>query len=294
MGTTIENQEVEISLEEMCKLFPKRIELSYVDYNDNLNENIEDVLKMIQTQDYSVLEDQIFDWWMESSDNSVDEYIKELKSDLEHEYDFDTDDELDDIIEDKRDELRWYLEEHDESNVLKDLLRNTSDIVAFFDTCLELYESDYSHYRKDTINLRNQIKRKLKIDLKNHQYDKQLDIMILQSSGGRLVVYFTIDTDTILSYWMKLDENGYNAITFKNAMIAIIDTYNGSGDNTHIQFHEFTLPFDKNNLFFDKAIKYNYTYKVCNMYSDWCDCTQYSPSKVEKPKKAKQSSLNAD
>src|SRR3990167_10042227 len=71
-----------------------------------------------------------------------------------------------------------------------------------------------------------------------------------------------------------LNLSGKNTIQFTNPMIAIIDTYNGSGDNEEFSGHTFKVELKPDNLFLDKTIKYSYTYSVCGMSSDWCGCTR--------------------
>jgi len=88
--------------------------------------------------------------------------------------------------------------------------------------------------------------------------------------GGRLAVYFQYD---LADYLEILKPNGNNIIKFTNASVAIIDTLNGSGADCFLPKHSFDLPLNRENLFYERAVHYNYTYQVCGMDSDWCDST---------------------
>ncbi|OPY24002.1 MAG: hypothetical protein A4E27_01339 [Methanobacterium sp. PtaU1.Bin242] len=115
--------------------------------------------------------------------------------------------------------------------------------------------------------------------------------MVQQASyGGRLVIYFRGDIKEMIN------SSQYNTIQFTNPMIAVIDTYNGSGDNTDIQGITVTLPYNPENVFIDKLIKYNYTYEVCGMIESWCDTTgvKFITKKQRKPKEKKRSNLYAE
>ena len=96
-------------------------------------------------------------------------------------------------------------------------------------------------------------------------------MMLLQATyGGSLVIYFRQEIKSVIHTEYEMD---FSKITFGSPNIAVINTGNGSGDSTYLKHHQCTFEFDRNNLFLERAIKYNYTYEVCGMSSDWCDDT---------------------
>ncbi|GEM_PF-2430040 len=150
---------------------------------------------------------------------------------------------------------------------IRDLIKNTHDQVFFYDTGTECSGDGNTgaQYRLD----RYKIKKTLSIT--GEKYDKTIgDMQCNASYGGRLVVYFYIGIDALLD--MLQNENA-NTIKFVNASVAIIDTCGGSGSDAFLHKHTFSLPFIRENLFFERSVHYNYTYEVCGMSSDWCDST---------------------
>jgi hypothetical protein len=270
----------------ILNLFPKHIELVYVDYRDTLDGSEDKIQSAIQKQEWSELDDCILDDWLwESQDNSIDCLLKELNSDIQREFNVD-EDRADEFIENHREELQEYLQEHDESTVMNDLLKNTSDLVMFYDTGEYIEECLDEEELNKTIKF---VKKILKIKSTELQYDHKLSVMIEQASyGGRLVVYFNGDINRLMNLQNK------NVITFENANIAIIDTMNGSGYNCQLDGYKFSLSFSPENIFLDKTIKYNYTYAVCSMSSSWCDDTNYSFSTKKIKATNKISTLNAE
>lgn len=268
-----------ITFEQIKELMDKSYSLYYVDYRDDLSERLEDVQEAIHG-DYSKLDEIFMDWdtW-----ESIKEIRKQIRIALCNEYDLEKD-EAKDIMDEFEDEIRDEIENRDDSTPLKDLLRNTGDQVLYFDTGLYIEEGCT---RSDFLAQIRQIKRKLKIIGKD--YDKILYKLCTNAFyGGRLVIFFTDD----LEEWINLDEK-INQITFdKGVNIALIHNGNGSGYNVEIG-HSFTLPFNRENIFIDKVVKYSYTYDVCGMSSDWCSSTGVSLSVKAKYAKAKSSTINS-
>jgi hypothetical protein len=275
----------ELTLENVKKLLNKKYELVYIDYRDSLDESLPEIQQAIQSQDYSFLDNAIDEYWpMESRDSSIDYILNELKDEISREFEIEEED-AEFFIDDNREELSLEIEERDESDPLGDLLRNTNNPVCFYDTGVEFSESlfDEEMFNENLELLKESL------NIETDKYDEDLKLMLSQASyGGRLVIYFREDVRDLLN----IGDN--NTIQFKNPMVAIIDTYNGSGDNVDLPGHEFTLPLDTQNIFLDKTIKYNYTYSVCGMYSSWCDCTDIKFLKVSNSPIIEKSSLHVE
>ena len=274
----------DLKLEDVVKRLDKSYELVCVDYQDDLSERTREIEQVIQKQDWSCLDELLDNEWVwDAQADSVDYILKELKDSLRQEYEFNKN-ELDNWFEENIDWLRDDIYNRDTSEVLEDLLRNTPDPVCFYDTGVEIYECCD---RKDVVDMIRLVKKTLKIKSKDKTYDTVIDIMVQQASyGGKLVIYFKEDIQKLIN------TSDYNEIYFRDPMIAIIDTCNGSGDHTELNKYEFSLPFNPENIFLDKNIKYSYTYEVCGMYDSWCDCTYVSFKKTNKKKKINKSSLH--
>ena len=280
-----------IPYEQVRELLPKSVELVYVDYRDSLDDHEDIIQEAVHKQDISVLGEQVWEWYIENEDYGMDYVLKELKSDLMSKFDID-EDETDNILDEYQDRLRDDIHDRDESDTLHDLFRNTRDFVCFYDTGYEVPSDSWAWSEEDLKDEVEAVKTHLKIE--TDKYDNDIDLMIRQASyGGRLVIYFTMDEHYFMS---QVDVQGDkpNTITFEDPMVAVIDTYNGSGDHTDLPKHKFSMAFDPENVYLDKTIKYSYTYRVCGMYPDWCECTGVKLSRVENPEEVNKSSLAAE
>lgn len=248
-----------IKLEEVIDLLPKKVYLCEIDYRDSFDENHELMQKCIDENDLYPLEDACEFWDCEY--DSMDYYAKELAKDLVREFDVE-DDEADEIVEEFREKINDELRERNQSDPISDMLRNTSDPVMFYDTGEEFdgFGNTAAQYRLDRMRI------KKLLGIKDSVHDHDIEQMLYQASyGGKLVVYFR---QPITDFIGKDD---CNMIEFRDPAIAIVDWWNGSGDHCHLSKVRFSLPFVRDNLVIDKTIKYNYTYAVCGMSSDWCD-----------------------
>lgn len=152
------------------------------------------------------------------------------------------------------------------------LLRRTGEKIFFYETGITLPES----WNLSAIEIKkeiNKIKSALSIPSKVKQFDNNINEMLLNASyGGSLVVYFMTDVEQARK--MKFENLG-NHIRFSGYVnIAIIDTYGGSGCETQIK-HTFALPFEPDNMYYEESIKYNFSFAVCGMVSDWCESTKF-------------------
>ena len=257
----------------------------YWDYREELSkEQIERIIK--EVDGLSDIEDEIYenncDYDFELEEDCMDSAMNEFKSEISEE-----------IGEEQyvwEDDFKDYYRDYISIDTdIKGLIRNTRKQVFFYDTCEEFDET----WCMSKTEIYNNIRRiKKTIGLKTNEYDKDIRLMLMQASyGGRLVVYFMSDVYELyealqhINARTKIKFNGY-------VTIAIIDTCNGSGDNIEVN-HTFELPFNKDNLFYEDVIKYNYSWAVCGMSHDWCSGTNWDIYEAKKIVKAvKESSLN--
>ena len=274
-------EKVKLSWEQVKELLPDRVELTYIDYRDNLDEHTEILSKCVRENSLQPLDEWLFDseGMHDQEWESIVYLKKELISDLVNEYEIEEDEAEELVDEEYDDEIRDYLYEHDESTPIRDLLRNTSDLIMFYDTGLEFdgWGRTPAEFRLDRMRL------KKALQITSSEYDNDIEMMMNQASyGGQLVVYFSVPVEDMIT------EKELPSIKFYNPHIAIIDTMNGSGDHTFIKGHEMVLDFNRENLFVEREVKYNYTYDVCGMVSDWCSGTDVSF--VDEPKEKIESS----
>jgi len=278
--------QINITWEEIKDLIPKRTSLTYVDYRDSLDEHTELISECIKAGNDDAIYEKSWEWFNEQEWESVQEYVKQVKSDIESRFDLGSD-EAEDIIEQFRDQIEDTIRNNDDSDVLKDLWRNTSDQTMFYDTGYEVEDGSWA-WNEERMNQEvKAIKKYLGISRNKKEWDKDLVLLIAQAGyGGQLVVYFYEDAEDFI----RTDE--FKTILFENFHLAIINTGNGSGHDMHMYKCAITLPFVKENLYLCKEVTYSYTFQVCGMSSNWCAETGVKFStKLHKTLKLEQSHL---
>jgi hypothetical protein len=246
------------------KLLPKRVSLTYIDYRDSIEDHGV-INKVVKENDLSPIWDAYDDCFMDQQWDSVKYILDELISDIQNKFDID-EQEAEEIVERYNEELKDKIYSLDDSDWVKDLLNNTGDQVFFYDTGLTMpgYGESPGTYRLARMEI------KKCMGIVGDKYDRRIDLMIDQASyGGNLVVYFNSGIRELICD----DEIDFTTINFKDPVIAIIDNMNGSGDDTELNGHSFKIPFNRSNLFMDRAVSYSYTYDVCGMSSNWCNGT---------------------
>lgn len=255
MNAQTKTQLKQLSLEVIKDNMQKSYDLIYVDYNDNLDEQMDEMQKSIINGNFCNFDEKIDEWYWESRDNGASDVINDLKITLKNKgYSLDN-------FEDFEDTVYNIIYERDNSDTLKDLLKNTSKTPIFFS--LNMYIDEDLDSIKRTLN---KIKKILDIDLSNKEYDK--DILYLLNNrcyGGELGIFATPNYEDLL-------EN--KPMKFGGDIkLAIVNYDNGSGFHTTLENFETPYYIFNKNIFIDETFKYNYSFAVCGMNSNWCeDC----------------------
>jgi len=259
-----ETQDQELTLDLVKSYMDKTYTLSYTcGYDENLDDHLGIVQKVIQEQDKTSLYEESDEWYDDQRWDSVETIKKELKKEIIDNENVDKD-VVETFFDDYQYEIEGLIYDKDDSDVLLDLIRHTSEPAMFYDTGEYIDSTEFDN-QKDIKSERQMIKRVLHIPAKESRWDSNIDIMLCQASyGGRLVIYFQGD----IEQWMDVGDS--NRVEFSSPYVAIIDNYNGSGDHTDLDGHKFSMPLDTKNVWIDKTLKYNYTHEVCGMYDSWC------------------------
>ena len=221
------------------------IELVYIDYRDRI-EDAKTREELLQTpeNDYEIV---CGDWMADSEYETIDTIIRELEEENGVEYT----DETKELIKD------WCYE-HNTSNPIKDLLRNTGSEYLYYDTGINIEPLNYYEETDNEIEKRAKlIATTLKVDYKKHE--NSLHLLVEQAGyGGQLVILFTACIEDFMQDAKYIKFNG-------GASVCIMDRANGSGDNTELN-EEMVFDFKRENLHSDKGDNgYSYTYKVCGL-----------------------------
>jgi hypothetical protein len=248
----------------LMALLPKSVELTYVDYRDNLDEHLEVLQDVIQRSGPDVLHEMIDEWFWEGRADALEEILGELETELERRGIAAA--EAETLVQGHRDALCDEIYSRDTSTPLTDLLRHTSKQTMFYDAGYGI-EEDTCFWSPARTRL-ERIRIKKFLGIKVGYFDKRIDNMLCEASyGGRLVVYFYDDVER----YFELED--YSSIAFTDACIAIINTSNGSGADIKLGNVTVTLPLDPESVYIDATLKYNYTFAVCGMNANWCECT---------------------
>lgn len=274
----MEDTKKQISYDNIVSLMDKRYSLYYVDYQESLDESLEKVQDAIHG-DFEGLDEITMDWDIWETEK---EYLKQLRDKVASHYNID-EDEAQELIDEHEDDLRSVMGDRDDSTPLADLMRNTGDQVFFYDTGVEI--GDMYAPLKERVR---DVKKAIKILQKNKEFDDTIEELVENATyGGRLVIYFRDG----LKEWVELDDD-INTIKFSNIVtVAVINNGNGSGFDVEMK-HEFTIPFNRKNVFIDKTVKYSYVYDVCGLDPQWCKKTGVSLLKRKTKKVAAISAIN--
>ena len=272
---TITKDVVKLEWAEVKALIPDRVSLYYVDYRESLDECTDILQKCITNQNKDYLYEAVDDWYVDGAD--LNYYIDDLKLDIGNKYNIE---DADDIIEEYKEEIKETLYDRDDSDIIGDLMRNTSKIIMFYDTGYEMESESWCWNEKRVKQERQRIKKHLGIPAKTDNWDNSFDLMIRQASyGGTLEIYFRDDIED----YLEIDKD-FTKISFTNPTIGIINHSNGSGDQADFTGLTITLPLNTKNIFIDKEIKYSWTYQIAGMCRDaYDDCSvQFIKGKKKK------------
>ena len=258
------------ALEEVLGCLPTHTSLYYVDYREGMDNDLQTVQECITANNWDLISEKIDDWYHDQVTDNETKYRHELRKELMSSCNLKKK-QAKEVIKLYSDQIYDEIHNRCNDNVVSDLLRNTSKESIYYDTSYEVEADSWNWNQKRILKEINAIKKVLKIPRANIVNDDRLSIMIQQASyGGQLVIYFRVPYTELLSN----QEQDFNTVMFKDPNIAIINTSNGSGDSTDLEQVEFTLPFNRKNLFIDKLDHYSYVHEVCGMCSDWCDSTE--------------------
>ena len=237
-------------------------ELIYIDYNDYI-ENAKDVERIVQEGNANFMwEDG--DWFLENIWESITYLIDELEK------------KYNEISDEDREEIREYMEEHDSSDPIKQLLKNTSSGYFYYSLGFEIEDHDgHCCCEKDCEeNIINEIMKFLKTnDTKTRESVKH--VVLNAGYGGDLVILFEDEIEYLL--------NNGNTIEFgPKCEICIMDRIQGSGHSEPLNT-DIIVEFDRKNLHCDEgAPGYSFTGEVCGLTKGFMDGCSIGNSELNK------------
>ena len=283
-----------ITFEKIQPLLPTSTTLYYVDYRDDLTNSMDVLQKCIHEQDQQSLYDLIDSWFYDDPDWHQEKI--DLKEAIEQTFNIE---DADNIMEEFSEQIDNYFYSVDDSDVLTDLLKNTNKQFMFYDAGYEMESESWrwnnERVAKEVVKILKHLGFKsteiAKIDRKygsDSLWTAIWNCVQNASYGGQLEIYFK---DHVHDFF-NIDKE-YNAITFKNPTIGIIDHGNGSGFQEEVTGYSITLPLNPKNIFIEKAVSYNWSYDIAGMCSDAYDACKVLFKKSKSKRILEASALNA-
>lgn len=122
----MEEQE-RLTMEFVKSLMDKSYTLVWVDYNDNLDNCRDTIQKCLEERSCESLWEKVDEWYGDTEWEAVREIVSKLKDECIRFHDF-GEEEVDKFFQEHEDEIREEIYDRNDSDTLKELLKNTDDI----------------------------------------------------------------------------------------------------------------------------------------------------------------------
>lgn len=245
---------------------PDYVDLYYVDYRDDLCDNIKLLEEAVQKNSFYPFSESVYDLF----DYPEGPYLDEIREKMEA-------DDLLETYEENEDDIKQWLWDHDQSDPVKDLLRNTGPVTMFYSLGVEVEEAVYNgygySYGQDSLRMvAYKVRRALGIT-KDDPASRLVDSIVANSPyGGELKIYFEAEIADMVSgekYESAENKPDFKSIQFKGKhIVALHDSYGGSGDYEEIEL-DLSVPFNRDNLHVSQIEKYSMG-NVCGHGWSWC------------------------
>ena len=114
-------------MEFVKSLMDKSYTLVWVDYNDNLDNCRDTIQKCLEERSCESLWEKVDEWYGDAEWEAVREIVSKLKDECIRFHDF-GEEEVDKFFQEHEDEIREEIYDRNDSDTLKELLKNTDDI----------------------------------------------------------------------------------------------------------------------------------------------------------------------
>lgn len=234
-----DESDVEAAFERAVAALPEKVELVYVDRDDQLSdEQIQKAFNGEAPYDDADFDEFESDARFNGAWSVIEGYVDS--------------DDLDILkqTEDQVDELRFKIEERDESDAFRDLARNTPNKLMRYAIGVEA-SSDWTATDEDILADAGNIAGALGIDLDEHR--ETLVNLVREGQGGVVYVYWYGDVADMIEACQRYDANGGvvpQTITWDKPALLVLNGMEGSGYEVTFP-GSVTLPFDRDNLKLD-------------------------------------------
>jgi hypothetical protein len=251
-------------LESAITALSDRYSLAYVDYRDELDA---DQVAQILSGHWDSVAERMWEGWADQRWTSTMEIMKEVCADLA---DDDNPDPLSILRRDDDcyDALRWAIEERDDSDIMRDLIRNTPRMLFRYSLNLDvgsLYDGN------DETEEAKAIAEAAGIDYETNR--AALATILGNSSGGSLYVLWYGDAQTLVDPTLSVEWRDETfTIAWENPSLLVLNGWEGSGYAESI-VGTVTVPFDPKALRVDSASGGGYGWNdVAGVYCPAYEC----------------------
>lgn len=218
---------------QLTDYIPQYVNLYYVDYRDDLDEHEDIQEECIRSNNMEKLYEKAYEWYEEQESSNMHDYLEETRKNMEA-------DNLAGEFEEHEDEIRELIYDQNDSDPVKDLIRNSSVTNFFYSLGVEIsgYLTGCSLRGESVAMACHKVRRAL--HLKKGEFDEKIEELVENATyGGELRIYFNAMFDRLIS---KDPENDFKSIRFHgNVVVAIADSRNGSGHHVRIPL-DITFP----------------------------------------------------
>lgn len=230
---------------------PESVTLHYVDYRENLNNSKKELARSLKYNDWSAIEEYIDDECY-----YLNLILGEIRNKMEEEGMLEEYEENEDLIKD-------YLWEHDDSNPVKDLIRNTSDMACFYDFGMWLGAPyDKVDFSRQCAEVRK------RLGIKKGEQDAAVKELVgWNTYGGYFRIYFNAEWDKLVNF--QAPEDDWKQIHFNGKFaVAIFNPIEGCGGYVEMDLNV-KFPFKRDNVFVSGGGERYTIESLYGMYDSW-------------------------
>ena len=165
---------------QLTDYIPQYISLYYVDYRDDLDEHEDIQEECIRSNNMEKLYEKAYEWYEEQESSNMHDYLEETRKNMEA-------DNLAGEFEEHEDEIRELIYDRNDSDPIKDLIRNSSVTNFFYSLGVEIsgYLTGCSLRGESVAMACHKVRRAL--HLKKGQFDEKIEELVENATyGGEL------------------------------------------------------------------------------------------------------------
>lgn len=200
---------------QLTDYIPQYVSLYYVDYRDDLDEHEDIQEECIRSNNMEKLYEKAYEWYEEQESSNMHDYLEETRKNMEA-------DNLAGEFEEHEDEIRELIYDRNDSDPVKDLIRNSSVTNFFYSLGVEIsgYLTGCSLRGESVAMACHKVRRAL--HLKKGEFDEKIEELVENATyGGELRIYFNAMFDRLIS---KDPENDFKSIRFHGNVVVALPT----------------------------------------------------------------------